>query len=113
MLCELGRGGMGVVYVAIDSKLQRQVALKLLPVGLHRDQDRLHRFEREARLAAALSHPNIVTVFEIGEWQSRPFIAAEFVPGETLAQLLTRGPLPMSDALKVSGQILAALGAAH
>ena len=113
VLCELGRGGMGVVYVAIDSKLQRQVALKLLPVGLHRDQDRLHRFEREARLAAALNHLNIVTVFEIGEWQSRPFIAAEFVPGETLAQLLTRGPLPMSDALKVSGQILAALGVAH
>jgi hypothetical protein len=113
VLHELGRGGMGVVYVAIDSKLQRQVALKLLPVGLHRDQDRLHRFEREARLAAALNHPNIMTVFEIGEWELRPFIAAEFVQGETLAQALTRGPLPMPDALKVSGQILSALGAAH
>lgn len=113
VLRELGRGGMGVVYVAVDSKLQRQVALKLLPAGLHRDQDRLHRFEREARLAAALNHPNIMTVFEIGEWESRPFIAAELVQGETLAEALTRSPLPMPDAIKASGQILAALGAAH
>ena len=84
VLRKLGHGGMGVVYLAQDSKLERQVALKLLPPGLHRDPDRLYRFEREARLTAALTHPNIVTVFEIGEWQARPFIATEFVVGETV-----------------------------
>jgi eukaryotic-like serine/threonine-protein kinase len=110
---KLGHGGMGVVYLAQDSKLERQVALKLLPPGFHRDRDRLRRFEREARLTAALSHPNIVTVFEIGEWEGRPFIAAEFVDGETPAQILGRGALRAAEALRISGQVLAALGAAH
>src|SRR6185369_13769772 len=77
VLGEIGRGGMGVVYLAQDLKLERQVALKLLPAGLDSDRERLRRFEREARLAAALNHANIVTVFQIGEWEGRPFIATE------------------------------------
>lgn len=113
VLRELGHGGMGVVYLAHDSKLERQVALKLLPPDLYGDPDRLRRFEREARLTAALNHPNIVTVFEIGDWQTRPFIATEFVDGETLAHTLGRGPMRAAEALRIGGQILAALRAAH
>jgi eukaryotic-like serine/threonine-protein kinase len=113
VLREIGHGGMGVVYLAQDLKLERQVALKLLPAGLHKDRERLRRFEREARLAAGLNHSNIVTVFQIGEWEGQPFIATEFVEGETLAERLTRGPLPTAEAVRVSGQILAALAAAH
>jgi tetratricopeptide (TPR) repeat protein len=113
VLREIGHGGMGVVYLAQDLKLERQVALKLLPAGLHKDRERLRRFEREARLAAALNHANIVTVFQIGEWEGQPFIATEFVEGETLAEMLTRGPLSTAEAVRVSGQILAALAAAH
>ena len=110
---EIGRGGMGVVYRALDLKLKREVALKLLPASLHTDVERLRRFEREARLAAALNHPNIVTVFEVGEWESRPFIATEFIQGETLAEVLTRGPLSTAEAVRVGRQILAALAVAH
>jgi tetratricopeptide (TPR) repeat protein len=113
VLREIGRGGMGVVYLAHDLKLERQVALKLLPAGLHKDRERLRRFEREARLAAALNHSNIVTVFQIGDWEGRPFIATEFVEGNTLAEMLTRGPLPTAEAVRVSGHILAALVMAH
>src|SRR5207237_2464263 len=113
VLREIGRGGMGVVYLAQDSKLERQVALKLLPAGLDRDRERLRRFGREARLAAALNHPNIVTVFQIGEWEDRPLIATEFVEGETLAQRLTRGPISAAEAAAVGGQILEALAVAH
>src|SRR5260370_33259128 len=75
VLREIGRGGMGVVYLAQDLKLERQVALKLLPAGLHKDRDRLRRFEREARLAAALNHASIVTVFQIGDGDAQPFVA--------------------------------------
>ena len=110
---ELGRGGMGVVYLAKDLKLRRDVALKLLPPGMHLDPERRARFEREARLAAALSHPNIVTIFEIGESKGRSFIATELVRGETLAQVIARGRLPEAEAVRIARQILAALRAAH
>ena len=113
VLHELGHGGMGVVYLAEDTKLHRQVALKLLPPGLHNDRERLRRFQREARLAAALNHLNIVTVFEIGEWEGRPFIATELVQGETLAERVVRGPLSPAHAASVGSQILAALAIAH
>jgi tetratricopeptide (TPR) repeat protein len=113
VLREIGRGGMGIVYLAEDLKLERQVALKLLPPGLHRNREWLHRFEREARLPASLNHPNIVTVFQTGEWEGRPFIAAEFVEGETLAQNLERGPVSPRIALVLADQILSALEAAH
>ena len=113
VLREIGHGGMGVVYLAQDLKLERKVALKLLPASLHDDRERLRRLEREARLAAALNHANVVTVFEIGEWEDRPFIATEFVEGETLAEMLARGPLTAAEAAAVGDQILAALAVAH
>src|SRR5260370_5495620 len=113
VLREIGHGGMGVVYLAQDLKLERQVALKLLPAGLHKDPERLRRFEREARLAAALNHSNIVTVFQIGEWEGQPFIATEFVEGERLAEMLARGALSTTEAGRVRAQSLAALAAAR
>jgi tetratricopeptide (TPR) repeat protein len=113
VLREIGRGGMGVVYLAQDLKLGRQVALKLLPAGFDKDRERLRRFEREARLTAALNHPNIVTVFEVGDWDGRPFIITELVEGETLAEMVVRGPLSRTEAVRVAVQILSALAAAH
>jgi eukaryotic-like serine/threonine-protein kinase len=109
----LGHGGMGEVYLAQDVRLGRRVALKLLPRAFQRDTERVRRFEREARAAAALNHPNIVTVHEVGEWQGRPFIATELVEGETLAQMLARGPLPVTEASRVGALIAEALAAAH
>src|SRR2546426_1510872 len=109
----IGRGAMGEVYLAQDLKLGRQVALKLLPVAFQRDSERVRRFEREARAAAALNHPNIVTVHEVGEWEGQPFIATQFVEGETLAQRLGRGPLSVAEAAQAGAQIAAALAAAH
>jgi serine/threonine protein kinase len=113
VLREIGRGGMGVVYLARDLKLERKVALKLLPAGFDKDRERLRRFEREARLTAALNHPNIVTVFEVGDWDGRPFIITELVEGETLADRVVRGPLSRTEAVRVAVQILSALAAAH
>ena len=110
---ELGRGGMGVVYLAKDLKLRREVALKMLPPGMHLDPERRGRFEREARLAAALNHANIVTIFEVGEFEGRSFIATELIRGETLAQVIARGRLPDEEAIRIARQILAALRAAH
>ncbi|MBI1897783.1 MAG: PD40 domain-containing protein [Acidobacteria bacterium] len=109
----IGRGAMGEVYLAQDVKLGRQVALKLLPSVFQRDPERVRRFEREARAAAALNHPNIMTVHEVGECQGRLFIAAEYVQGETLADRLCRGPLPVPEAIQVGTQMAEALAAAH
>src|SRR5262245_54854127 len=113
LIRELGRGAMGEVYLAQDVKLGRQVALKLLPTAFQRDSERARRFEREARVAAALNHPNIVTVHEVGEWEGRSFIATEFVQGETLAQKLSRGRFPVAEAAHVGAQIVKALVVAH
>lgn len=113
VLREIGRGGMGVVLLARDLKLGRQVALKLLPAAFHLDSDRVRRFEREARAAAALNHANIVTVFEVGEWEGQSFIATEFVEGETLAERLSQGALSIKETVRVGGQILEAVVAAH
>jgi serine/threonine protein kinase len=109
----IGRGAMGEVYLAQDVKLGRQVALKLLPLAFQRDPERVRRFEREARAAAALNHPNIMTVHEVGECDGRLFIAAEYVEGETLADRLRRGPLAAPEAMQVGTQIAEALAAAH
>jgi len=112
LLSLLGEGGMGKVYLAEDTKLHRKVALKFLTHGFMKDQERLHRFEREARAASALNHPNILTIHEIGEVEGHRFIATEFIEGQTLRERL-RAPLEIDDALELAIQIASALAAAH
>jgi serine/threonine protein kinase len=109
----ISRGGMGEVYLAEDQRLNRKVALKILPELYTKDVDRLRRFEQEARSASALNHPNIITIYEIQELGSTHVIATEFVEGETLRQRLTRSPLSLSESLSVAIQIADALAAAH
>jgi eukaryotic-like serine/threonine-protein kinase len=108
-----GAGGMGEVYRARDIRLDRPVALKLLPAELARDPEWARRFEREARVLSALNHPNVVTVHDVGEAEGRPWIATEFVAGETLRARMARGRLPVSEALDIVRQVLAGLAAAH
>jgi Tol biopolymer transport system component len=113
VLSELGAGGMGEVYLAQDTKLGRKIALKLLPISFTHDADRLHRFQQEARTASALNHPNILTIYEIGDEQGRPFIATELIEGQTLRERLLSGPLKFVDALDIILQVASALVAAH
>src|SRR5213593_3742364 len=89
VLSLLGRGGMGEVYLAQDTRLGRKIALKLLPVQFTQDADRVRRFEQEAQAASALNHPNIITIYEIGEVDGTHFMATEFIEGETLRQPMT------------------------
>ena len=110
---QLGAGGMGEVYLAEDTLLRRKVALKLLPEDVAKDRDRLARFEQEAFAASALNHPNILTVFEIGEADSQRFIAAEYVDGETLRRRTARSRASVREALDVAIQVASALAAAH
>src|SRR5688500_17327171 len=109
----LGKGGMGVVYLAKDTKLGRKVALKFLPAFFTSQKDRLRRFEQEARATSALNHPYILTVHEIGEADGLRFIATEFVEGETLRQRIVSGPANLASSLNVAEQIASALAAAH
>ena len=110
---ELGRGGIGEVYLAQDQKLSRRVALKLLPTRFTHDPERLHRFRQEARAASALNHPNIVTIFDIGEQDGRHFMAPEFVEGQTLRAALKSARLSATQALDIAIQVASALAAAH
>ena len=110
---KLGEGGMGVVYQAEDSKLERTVALKFLAAHLLKDEEARERFHREAKAAAALSHPNICRVHEIDEAQGRTFIAMEFVEGEDLDKRIEQGPLKIPEALDIALQIAKGLEAAH
>jgi Tol biopolymer transport system component len=110
---ELGRGGMGVVYLGRDTRLDRRVAIKVLPEAFAHDPERLARFEREARLVASLNHPNIAGIYGIEEDAGQRFLALEYVEGETLAERIDRGPLPLEEALDVGRQVTAALEAAH
>jgi TolB-like protein/predicted Ser/Thr protein kinase len=110
---KLGQGGMGVVYRAEDTKLRRSVAIKFLPPGLANDTAARLRFEREAQAAAALNHPNIVTVYEIDEHEGRTFIAMEYVEGRSLKEMLAAGPVPFVEALRITHQVCAALDRAH
>jgi eukaryotic-like serine/threonine-protein kinase len=112
----LGAGGMGEVYLAEDTQLGRKLALKLLPAQLTADADRLRRFKQEARAASALNHPNIITIFEIGQEGSTHYIATEFIDGQTLRQQMTNAPeqrMKPSEAVERAAQIAAALAAAH
>src|SRR5947207_8628271 len=109
----IGAGGMGEVYLATDMTAGRKAALKLLPERFTGDAERLKRFEREARAVVWLNHPNVVTVYEIGEDRSIHYIASELIEGETLRDRLTRGPMQLSDALDVAIQVTSALAAAH
>jgi serine/threonine-protein kinase len=113
MIRQLGSGGMGDVYLAQDIRLKRHVALKLLPPHFTVNPDRVRRFEREARAASALNHPNIVTIYEIGQSNSAHFIATEFVDGKTLRQLMNEKPFTLNETLNVSIQVADALGGAH
>src|SRR5215475_8939837 len=113
ILSLLGEGGMSEVYLALDTRLERKVALKLLPRQFTRDADRLRRFIQEAKAASALNHPNIITIHEIGESESVHFVATEYIAGRTLRQLMTGAPLELSRTLDVTTQIANALAIAH
>jgi eukaryotic-like serine/threonine-protein kinase len=113
ILAPLGAGAMGEVYRARDPRLGRDVALKILPSAFATDASRQARFEQEARAAAALNHPNIVGVFDIGAAEGSFYIVSELVSGETLAALLERGPLPIKKLLDIAAQIADGMAAAH
>lgn len=110
---QLGSGGMGEVYLAEDIRLNRKVALKLLPLHFTVNPNRVRRFEREARAASALNHPNIVTIYEIGHSVETHFIATEFVDGKTLRQVINEKPLKLGEIFNVAIQVADALSGAH
>ena len=110
---KLGEGGMGVVYKAEDTKLDRTVALKFLAAHLLNDEEAKARFLREAKAAAGLDHPNICTVYEVGEAEGKTFLSMAFIKGEALEAHIERGPLPLKDALEIGRQIAEGLEAAH
>ena len=116
ILSPLGKGGMGEVHLALDTRLQRKVAIKLLPARYTTDAERVRRFAQEARAASALNHPNILTIHEIGEVEDTHYIVTEYVAGETLRQRMTSAPhkqLPLTETLRITTQMTEAIAAAH
>src|SRR5262245_1127172 len=113
ILSKIGAGGMGEVYRARDTRLAREVAIKLLPADVATNADRLQRFEQEARATSALNHPNILTVYDIGTHNGSPYLVAELLSGEELREELKNGPLPQRKAVDYAQQISQGLAAAH
>jgi Tol biopolymer transport system component/serine/threonine protein kinase len=113
VISPLGAGGMGEVYRARDAELQREVALKILPEALSSDPDRLRRFEREAKVTAALSHPNVLTVFDVGHEAGRAYLVLEMLEGSTLAEVMKDGALRTREALDYAAQVARGLAAVH
>src|SRR5512136_2591222 len=110
---KLGKGGMGEVFQAKDQKLGRDVAIKVLPEEFARDADRVARFQREAKVLASLNHPNIATIHGLEESEGKSFLVLELVEGETLADRIKAGPIPVEESLKLALQTAEALEAAH
>src|SRR5437016_543780 len=110
---KIGAGGMGEVYRARDEKLNRNVAIKVLPAALSQDGERLRRFEQEAQAAGALNHPNILAVYDVGTHDDAPYIVSELLEGEELREQLSDGSLPQRKALDYAQQIAQGLAAAH
>ena len=110
---KIGAGGMGEVYLAEDTQLNRNVALKFLPTHLSGDEDCRARFKREAQATAKLSHPNVVTIFEVSEFQGRPFFVMEHVGGKSLRDLTRERELDMDEVTMLAAQILEGLNKAH
>jgi serine/threonine protein kinase len=113
ILAPLGAGGMGEVYRAHDSRLDRTVAIKVLPAAFSRDAERLRRFEQEARATAALNHPNILAVFDIGTHEDSPYVVTELLEGETLRHRIQSGPLSVRKATDYALQAARGIAAAH
>src|SRR5271157_75701 len=113
IVAPLGAGGMGEVYRAHDATLKRDVAIKVLPEYWSRDPDRLRRFEQEARATAALNHPNIVSIFHVGEYNGSPYIVTELLQGETLRDRLRRGPMRLRETCDFAVDMARGLAAAH
>src|SRR5262249_37090478 len=113
IIAPLGKGGMGEVYRARDTRLKREVAIKILPDGFSQDADRLARFQREAELLATLNHPNVAAVYGIEKGGGITGIVLELVPGDTLGDMIARAPIAISDALQIARQIADGLEAAH
>src|SRR6202030_244541 len=112
VLAPIGAGGMGEVYRARDTQLEREVAIKVLPRALANDPERLARFDREAKILAALNHPNIAVIYGLVEADGQRALAMELVPGETLGDRIKRGPMPLDEILPIARQMAEALEAA-
>jgi serine/threonine protein kinase len=113
VLAAIGAGGMGEVYRARDTRLSREVAIKVLPEEFSDDRDRVRRFELEARAAGMLNHPNILAVHDLGTHEGRVYLVTELLEGDTVSRRLEQGPLPHSKALDYAQQVTRGLAAAH